>query len=280
MSNQLLRGAKQNSFLAELSRVEEESRYSYDSSAPHQDLDETTRTFGSWRILEGNGGNYTNSSDPTMTTDAPVHDFSSLTFWSVNSIWMTVLGCSIIFFWKCNGAQRLQEWTDNSNASDREYAIRRYQRRMRAEEAKKVTPEKRLKTLKKVFRDKKVLMIVTEKDLSLETGTESGDGNNDSMDMDFSTHKTLIIPTSQGDRIVPDCCAVCLGSYDIGETVVWSTNKECSHAFHEECVTDWLIKMQDGNPCPCCRQCFVLINEDDQANNKTLAMNLDAVRFF
>lgn len=54
---------------------------------------------------------------------------------------------------------------------------------------------------------------------------------------------------------VPNCCAVCLGTYEEGEDVVWSEN--CQHAFHEECVTEWLIKMQEGNPCPCCRSVFV-----------------------
>mmetsp|Transcript_13315 Transcript_13315/g.36797 ORF Transcript_13315/g.36797 Transcript_13315/m.36797 type:complete len:104 (-) Transcript_13315:3709-4020(-) len=55
---------------------------------------------------------------------------------------------------------------------------------------------------------------------------------------------------------VPNCCAVCLGSYDVGETVVWSSNEKCSHAFHQECILEWLIKMQPETPCPCCRQEF------------------------
>jgi hypothetical protein len=58
-------------------------------------------------------------------------------------------------------------------------------------------------------------------------------------------------------RSVPNCCAVCLASYEVNDSVVWSLNQDCKHAFHEECVTDWLIKMQDGNPCPCCRAEFV-----------------------
>ena len=35
------------------------------------------------------------------------------------------------------------------------------------------------------------------------------------------------------EQPVPNCCAVCLGSYDVGDKVVWSSNPRCSHAFHQ-----------------------------------------------
>lgn len=68
-------------------------------------------------------------------------------------------------------------------------------------------------------------------------------------------------------RRVPNCCAICLGQYEVNETVVWScchtnTNMNgtsstgCNHAFHHDCMIDWLIKVRDGTPCPCCRQEF------------------------
>jgi hypothetical protein len=60
----------------------------------------------------------------------------------------------------------------------------------------------------------------------------------------------------QQQRKVPNCCAICLGPYDVGEVVVWSSNAACKHAFHQECMVDWLCKMQDSTPCPCCRQEF------------------------
>lgn len=62
--------------------------------------------------------------------------------------------------------------------------------------------------------------------------------------------------TASGKRTVPNCCAVCLCTYKEGETIVWSSNGNCQHAFHNECVMEWLIKMQNGTPCPCCRQEF------------------------
>jgi hypothetical protein len=60
----------------------------------------------------------------------------------------------------------------------------------------------------------------------------------------------------QQRRKVPNCCAICLSPYDVGELVVWSSYVACKHAFHEECMVDWLCKIRDSTPCPCCRQEF------------------------
>jgi Ring finger domain len=64
-------------------------------------------------------------------------------------------------------------------------------------------------------------------------------------------------PPKNNPRMVHNCCAVCLGEYEIDDIVVWSCNQECKHAFHQECILEWLNKVQDGGtPCPCCRQEF------------------------
>lgn len=94
----------------------------------------------------------------------------------------------------------------------------------------------------------------------------------------------LAVTTNDGfDRTVPNCCAVCLESYDVGDHVVWSTNKSCHHAFHEECVTDWLVKMQGDHPCPCCRQVFIDTVGEKKTKKKTVnwapgpSMDLSAI---
>lgn len=79
------------------------------------------------------------------------------------------------------------------------------------------------------------------------------------------------------NRAVPIICAVCLSMYKISERVCWSSNSECTHVFHEDCMTKWLVslgkthskkRLYNKNPseeklldfdlsCPCCRQDFI-----------------------
>ena len=58
-------------------------------------------------------------------------------------------------------------------------------------------------------------------------------------------------------KSVPNSCAICLDTYVSGDTIVTSCNPLCPHAFHQECIVEWLVKMQEGTPCPCCRRTFV-----------------------
>jgi len=96
---------------------------------------------------------------------------------------------------------------------------------------------------------------------------QSDHGNNDTViknvtevldDIESGEPKEVYLPPSKSSDgemkscKVPNCCAVCLCSYDVGDTIVWSSNKNCQHAFHEECIVPWLTKNQSGE-CPCCR---------------------------
>ena len=83
-------------------------------------------------------------------------------------------------------------------------------------------------------------------------------------------------------RRVPAFCAVCLSSYRTGNTIVWSSNWECAHVFHEECIQQWLFKLpqRDGPICPCCRRDFLVdpydlvlagVKGDDEEESDALA---------
>ena len=61
---------------------------------------------------------------------------------------------------------------------------------------------------------------------------------------------------AQSSRLVPPTCAICLVSYSPGCYVTWSSNSDCIHAFHRDCILMWLLKKEEPL-CPCCRREFV-----------------------
>ncbi len=80
-------------------------------------------------------------------------------------------------------------------------------------------------------------------------------------------------------RNVPISCAICLTEYEKCDRVCWSSNAECTHVFHEDCILQWLTssgkkrsmsqyftkhptdaKLLENEFCPCCRQEFICVN--------------------
>ena len=53
----------------------------------------------------------------------------------------------------------------------------------------------------------------------------------------------------------PTTCDICLTDYEVGDEVAWSKNDVCRHAFHKECIRDWLLRRPD---CPLCRQNYLV----------------------
>jgi Ring finger domain len=82
-----------------------------------------------------------------------------------------------------------------------------------------------------------------------------------------------------GSRSVPSVCAICLCQYGVGDTVTWSTESACQHAFHRDCVIPWLSK-KDEPKCPVCRQDFcraAVISVPNISGNETTGGGLPAV---
>lgn len=95
----------------------------------------------------------------------------------------------------------------------------------------------------------------------------------------------LGLEDSSALRPAPVTCAVCLDTYDVGDSICWSANGRCCHVFHRECITDWLMQKPKksrraaseeeedtdvpeplvGLPmtCPCCREKFVRRADDE-----------------
>ena len=76
---------------------------------------------------------------------------------------------------------------------------------------------------------------------------------------DVSNDDLLILPrrVSPQPDSVPNTCAICFESYKPGDTVAWSNNRQCIHAFHLDCVLEYLVLVKGRRvPCPTCRQTF------------------------
>ena len=87
------------------------------------------------------------------------------------------------------------------------------------------------------------------------------------------------LPMTEKRRSVPKFCAICLDEYEKNDRVCWSSNKECTHVFHEDCIQHWLMtsgkkrsankyfskhptdkELLENADCPCCRQDFTCVN--------------------
>ena len=62
----------------------------------------------------------------------------------------------------------------------------------------------------------------------------------------------------------PTTCAICLDDYSEGGVVIFSSNDECHHAFHQDCILEYLAKSRNVEKlCPCCRQPFCLLSDSE-----------------
>jgi len=88
----------------------------------------------------------------------------------------------------------------------------------------------------------------------------------------FDDNTTLphgIVPQSRAASktlLVSVKCPICIDQYQPGCYVSWSHNKECTHAFHRDCILMWLLKKEEPL-CPCCRREFVSESTSNESIN-------------
>lgn len=111
----------------------------------------------------------------------------------------------------------------------------------------------------------------------IEEGIEDATGKSMDFDNLFVEIPVAGLPmTSESKemRLVPNLCTICLCNYDIGTDIVWSSNPSCDHAFHEECIEQWLMNQREGPLCPCCRRDFILdpfdLEDEETEDNKDM----------
>ena len=66
----------------------------------------------------------------------------------------------------------------------------------------------------------------------------------------------LKICTKEGRTISSSECAICLDSYKVNDSIVWSKNTSCPHVFHSVCIEPWLCEKRN-KCCPTCRQNYI-----------------------
>mgnify|MGYP000688442697 CR=1 FL=1 len=71
-------------------------------------------------------------------------------------------------------------------------------------------------------------------------------------------------------RGISSYCNICLLEYEVGDVVVWSRRPNgCHHAFHGDCLLDWL---QRKPTCPNCRQEFFDVEDTPERQQDSSAL--------
>jgi len=58
----------------------------------------------------------------------------------------------------------------------------------------------------------------------------------------------------------PRTCPICMDDYEPGDEICWSKNKNCHHAFHLDCMVNWLMNNDD---CPLCREEYLRCHDEN-----------------
>lgn len=126
--------------------------------------------------------------------------------------------------------------------------------------------------------DDKEIALPHEKEISGRSGhniTSSNDEENQTDDDSDSRKNNIfvdklmswrsnLIPSEtaeQGSNLYsPKSCSICLEPYAEGDDICWSKNEKCSHAYHLNCMIDWLMR---NDECPLCRENYLEVEEKE-----------------
>jgi len=86
---------------------------------------------------------------------------------------------------------------------------------------------------------------------------KSTDAKSLSSNISYFSYEDISIASEESEM-----CAICLCPYEEGDIRIFS--KRCSHAFHKECILEWLVKSH--NECPCCRIDMVTKSEIEETS--------------
>lgn len=109
------------------------------------------------------------------------------------------------------------------------------------------------------------------------------------------------LASNKPKRFVPNGCAICISEFEIADRVTWSSNSQCAHIYHEDCLLNWMLAVgrktsrrrrrnQEETPpeleavqvatdfpmlCPCCRQPYISkeAKEEEQEEQNHLTEN-------
>ena len=69
-------------------------------------------------------------------------------------------------------------------------------------------------------------------------------------------------------------CPICLEPYKEGDEICWSSNDDCPHSFHLDCMMKWLMTHDN---CPLCRADYLNLKkeEEDETGSADPAINTE-----
>ncbi len=88
----------------------------------------------------------------------------------------------------------------------------------------------------------------------------------------FRLSRRSLVHSSRSSIYSEKECPICLEAYKGNEELCWSKNKKCKHAFHLDCMIEWLMVHDD---CPLCRSNYLEVEEESdlaKANKYTTTL--------